>query len=49
MCRAPSYQARTREMKRVGTALRENDLSGRGKTIGVRCAPAPIADTRREI
>lgn len=27
----------------------ENVSAGRGKTIGVRCAPAPIATTRREI
>jgi hypothetical protein len=28
---------------------RENVSAGRGKTVGVRCPPSPIATTRREI
>ena len=37
------------EMKRVGTALRENVRAGRGKIVGVRSDPSPMAITRREI
>ena len=28
---------------------REDVSAGRGKAVGVRCAPSPIATTRREI
>jgi hypothetical protein len=37
------------EMKRVGMALRENVRVGRGKIVGVRSAPSPIAIARDEI
>jgi hypothetical protein len=37
------------EMKLLGTALRENVRSARGKIVGVRSDPTLIAITRGEI